>query len=86
MADTVYNPNLGDVETTFTQLSETKLNKGFNEVDYTDINNIADQAQIAPRQIRTGETRGDMQIRGLIKAQDASGRIVVMMGYSPGAF
>jgi len=86
MADTVYNPNTGDIETTFTQLSETKLNKGFNEIDYTDVNNIADQAQIAPRQIRTGETRGDMQIRGLIKAQDASGRIVVMMGYSPGAF
>ena len=86
MAESVYNPNTADIQTEYEQLGKTKLTKGFAEIDDTNIDNIAEQTQLAPRQVRTGEMRGDQQIRGLIKAEDRSGRIVVMMGYSPGSF
>lgn len=86
MADAVYNPNTADIETTYEQLGKTKMSKGFAEIDDMNMEDIAQQNQIAPRQVRTGEMRGDQQIRGLIKAEDRSGRVVVMMGYSPGSF
>lgn len=86
MAESVYNPNTADIQTEYEQLNKTKLTKGFAEIDDTNIDNIAEQMQLAPRQVRTGELRGDQQIRGLIKTEDRSGRIVVMMGYSPGSF
>lgn len=86
MAESVYNPNTADLQTEYEQLGKTKLSKGFAEIDDTNIDNIAEQTQLAPRQVRTGEMRGDQQIRGLIKVEDRSGRTTVMMGYSPGSF
>lgn len=86
MADSVYNPNTGDIETTFSSLDKSKMKEGFAEISDTNLNNISEQSQIAPRYVRTGELRGDQQVRGLIKTVDSSGRVVVMMGYSQGAF
>lgn len=86
MANSVYDPNTGDLVTEFSEIKKTKMKQGFSEVDYTDVNAIAQQTQIAPRQVRTGELRGDQQVRGLIKVEDRSGRLVMMLGYSPGAF
>lgn len=86
MANSVYNPNTGDLVTEFSEIKKTKMKQGFNEINYTDINAMAEQQQIAPRQVRTGELRGDQQVRGLIKVEDRSGRVVMMFGYSPGAF
>ena len=86
MANSVYDPNTGDLVTEFSEIKKTKMRQGFNEIDYTDVNAISQQNQIAPRQVRTGELRGDQQVRGLIKVEDRSGRIVMMLGYSPGAF
>ncbi len=86
MANSVYDPNTGDLVTEFSQIKKTKMTQGFTEIDYTDVNAIAQQNQIAPRQVRTGELRGDQQVRGLIKVEDRSGRLVMMLGYSPGAF
>lgn len=86
MANSVFDQNTGDLVTEFSEIKKTKMKQGFNEVDYTDINAMAQQQQIAPRQVRTGELRGDQQVRGLIKVEDRSGRVVMMLGYSPGAF
>jgi len=86
MADSVYNPNTADIDTSYQQIKTTKMTQGFASIDDMNLNNIAEQNQIAPRQTRTGEARGDQQIRGLIKAEDRSGRVVVMLGYSPGSF
>lgn len=86
MAEAVYNPNTADIQTSFEQIGKTKMTQGFAEIDNMNIENVAEQNQVAPRQVRTGEFRGDQQIRGLIKAEDRSGRVVVMMGYSPGSF
>ena len=86
MANGVYDPNTGDLVTEFSEIKKTKMKQGFNEIDYTDVNSIAQQNQIAPRQVRTGELRGDQQVRGLIKVEDRSGRVVMMLGYKQGAF
>jgi len=86
MANGVYDPNTGDLVTEFSEIKKTKMKQGFNEIDYTDVNSIAQQNQIAPRQVRTGELRGDQQVRGLIKVEDRSGRVVMMLGYSPNSF
>ncbi len=86
MADAVYNPNTADLQTSYEQLGKTKMMQGFAEIDDMNINDIAEQNQTAPRNIRTGEMRGDQQVRGLIKVEDRSGRVVMMLGYSPGAF
>lgn len=86
MANGVFDHNTGDLVTEFSEIKKTKMKQGFNEIDYTDINAMAQQQQIAPRQVRTGELRGDQQVRGLIKVEDRSGRLVMMLGYSPGAF
>lgn len=86
MARGVFDHKTGDLVTEFSEIKKTKMKQGFNEVDYTDINAMAEQQQIAPRQVRTGELRGDQQVRGLIKVEDRSGRVVMMLGYSPGAF
>ena len=86
MANGVFDHNTGDLVTEFSEIKKTKMKQGFNEVDYTDVNSIAQQNQIAPRQVRTGELRGDQQVRGLIKVEDRSGRVVMMLGYSPNSF
>lgn len=86
MANSVFDPNKGDIITEFSEIKKTKMKQGFNEINYTDVNAMSQQQQIAPRQVRTGELRGDQQVRGLIKVEDRSGRVVMMLGYSPGAF
>lgn len=86
MAESVYNPNTGDIQTPYEELKESKLRDTFMQIDDTNITNLAEQNQIAPRLQRTGEQRGDQQVRGLIKVVDRTGRVVVMMGYNPGAF
>ncbi len=86
MADAVFNPNTADIQTQFDQLNPTKLSQGFRTIDDNNIENMAEQQQMAPRQVRTGEFRGDQQIRGTINTVDKSGRTVVMMGYKPGSF
>ena len=86
MADAVFNPNTADIQSQFDQLGETKLTQGFRTIDDNNIENMAEQQQMAPRQVRTGEFRGDQQIRGTISTVDRSGRTVVVMGYKPGSF
>ena len=86
MANAVYDPNTNDLVPSFSQIKQSKLEKGFAEIDNVSEDSIAQQNQIAPRQTRTGMTRGDQQIEGLIQIKDRNGRVVMMMGYSPGAF
>ena len=86
MAEAAYNPNTGDVEASYEELKVTKLSDRFMTIDNANVTNMAQQQQIAPRMQRTGQQRVDQQIEGLIKVVDKNGRVVVMMGYSPGAF
>lgn len=60
----------------------------------TKMNNISSvslydlQERVAPRQISTGNNRGEMTIKGLIRVVDTTNnnKVVVMMGYSKGSF
>ena len=76
----VFNQNTGDIISERTQSKETKMMQGFREIGYTSIEDTQQQQQIMPRQVRTGQTRGDRQIRGLDKVEDRNGRVVMMMG------
>lgn len=76
----VFNQNTGDIISERTQSKETKMMQGFREIGYTSIEDTQQQQQITPRQVRTGQTRGDRQIRGLDKVEDRNGRVVMMMG------
>ena len=76
----VFNQNTGDIISERTQSKETKMMQGFREIGYTSIEDTQQQPQITPRQVRTGQTRGDRQIRGLDKVEDRNGRVVMMMG------
>ena len=44
------------------------------------------QQRIIPRQVTTGVTRGEQQIRGTIAVVDTSGTKRLLMGYKKGAF
>lgn len=76
----VFNQNTGDIISERTQSKETKMMQGFREIGYTSIEDTQQQQQITPRQVRTGQTRGDQQLRGLTKVEDRNGRVVMMMG------
>ena len=78
----VFNQYTGDLISERKQSTETKMMQGFREIGYTSVEDIQQQQQITPRQVRTGQTRGDQQLRGLTKVEDRNGRVVMMMGYS----
>ena len=78
----VFNQNTGDIISERTQSKETKMMQGFREIGYTSVEDTQQQQQITPRQVRTGQTRGDQQIRGLNKVEDRNGCIVMVEGQS----
>lgn len=86
MAEPVYNQNTNDLVTSYSQSKPTELKATFEEVGNVSELDIAQQTQIAPRQTRTGVTRGTQVVQGTYQVKDNKGRIVVLMGYSPGAF
>lgn len=86
MAEPVYNQNTNDLVTSYSQTKPTELKATFEEIGNVSELDIAQQAQIAPRQTRTGVTRGTQVVQGLYQVKDNKGRVVVLMGYSPGAF
>lgn len=44
------------------------------------------QERVQPRQVTTGNTRGEQTIRGLTRIVNTQGTTVMIMGYKPGAF
>lgn len=44
------------------------------------------QERIAPRQISTGNNRGEMTVKGLIRVVDTDGSVRLILGYKKGAF
>lgn len=82
MNNNVFNQNTGDIISQREQIKKTNLTRGFAEIGYTSVEDLQQQNQIQPRQVRTGQTRGDQQIHGMQKVEDDNGRIVVMLGHS----
>ncbi len=58
----------------------------------TSYNNIRDvpldslQDRVAPRQVGTGNNRGEMTIKGLIRVVDTDGTVRMIFGYKKDAF
>lgn len=77
-----FNSNTGDLVTQYEQSKKTDMMQGFREIGYTSVEDVQQQQQITPRQVRTGQTRGDQYLRGLQKTEDRNGREVVLVGYS----
>lgn len=64
----------------------TKLFSGFPAMPDTDLNMIAQQQRVTPRQISTGSTHGAQNISGTQAVTDNSGNVRIVMGYQPGGF
>lgn len=58
----------------------------------SNLNNIRDvpleslQDRVAPRQISTGNNRGEMTIKGLIRVVDTDTTVRLILGYKPESF
>lgn len=48
--------------------------------------NRSDLSRVLPRQISTGTTRGDQQIKGKYTVVDSDNLVRVIVGYLPGGF
>jgi hypothetical protein len=81
-----YLSSTGDITTDLNQSKESTTSNGFLAIQDTDITQIAQQNQIAPRMIRTGTTRGDQQIKGVYTVVDENSTIRVEIGYDKSAF
>ena len=66
---------------------EKKSGRGVvREIEAVDVRSLANQGQIYTREVRSGQSRSDMQIRGKISVVDRNGQVKVLMGYAPGEF
>lgn len=72
--------------------SKSTSNYSTDSQPTTKMNNISSvslydlQERIAPRQIATGNNRGEMTIKGLIRVVDTDGSIRLILGYKKGEF
>lgn len=82
----VYDPNTGDLVPSVTKLVPASMTQDFKSINNVDEASMSKQGQISPRQTRTGVTRGEQTIKGCIKIKDDTGKVVVILGYQPGAF
>jgi len=81
-----YNSEIADVIRPLGQSTVKKRQTGFSTIPDVPILNTTNQTKINARDVRTGQLRGNQQIRGLITIMDEMGRNVLIMGYSPGSF
>jgi len=56
----------------------------FNNIPYVSLESL--QSRIQPRQLATGNNRGEMTIKGLIRVVDRNQVVRLILGYKPGEF
>lgn len=83
---TVGNDYFGSMKFSMQQLGSVKLQSGFPAIPDTDINQIAQELRLYPRQVSTGNTRGTQIIQGQQQIQDQSGTTRMVSGFAPGQF
>jgi hypothetical protein len=64
--------------------SVSKPSTGYNNIQNVSLESM--QQRVIPRQVTTGLTRGEQQIRGTIAVVDSTGTKRLLMGYKRGAF
>jgi hypothetical protein len=63
-------------------ISQPKTN--MNNIQGVSLQSI--QERVIPRQVSTGNNRGEMTVKGLIRVVDTNSKPMIAMGYKPGAF
>lgn len=81
-----YNEKVADVIRPLGQGTVRKTQTGFRTVDDVPISANSDTYGIDAGRLRTGNLRGNQQVRGQIQVVDSSGRKVMVMGYAKGKF
>ena len=81
-----YNNAVADVIRPLGQGKVKKTLEGFRSIDNVDIGNSSLQNRVYTRDVATGSFIGDQQVRGQIQVVDSNGKVVMIMGYKPGAF
>jgi hypothetical protein len=81
-----FNPVFGNTSFMVTAPQKGEVMHGFPEIAYFSLEAIAQQQQMNPNNIRSGNTTGTQNINGAYTIQDASGSTRMLMGYQPGAF
>lgn len=81
-----YNDKVADVIRPLGQGTVRKTLNGFRSISDVPISSNAETYGLDSGRIRTGNLRGNQQIRGQIQVVDSNGRKVMVMGYGKGKF
>lgn len=81
-----YNDKVADVIRPLGQGTVRKPLNGFRSVSDVPISSNAETYGFDTGKIRTGNLRGNQQVRGQIQVVDPNGRKVMVMGYGKGKF
>lgn len=81
-----YNDKVADVIRPLGQGTVKKTLNGFRSVSDVPISSNAETYGFDAGRVRTGNLRGNQQIRGQIQVVDSNGRKVMVMGYGKGKF
>lgn len=84
--DNVPSDIFGDQRYGFSAPTGGKLSESFPTVQDYSIEAVAQQNRVIPRQVSTGQTRGEQQVKGNWTVTDQNGVVRIVMGFSPGAF
>lgn len=82
------NPNdiFGDQRYGFSAPTGGRLSESFPTVQDYSIEAVAQQSRVIPRQVSTGQTRGEQQVKGNWTVTDQKGVVRIVMGYQPNGF
>lgn len=81
-----YNDKVADVIRPLGQGTVRKTLTGFRSVSDVPISSNAETYGFDTGKVRTGNLRGNQQVRGQIQVVDSNGRKVMIMGYGKGKF
>lgn len=81
-----YDGKVADVIRPLGQGTVRKTLDGFRKVDDVPISSNAEAYGFDTGRVRTGNLRGNQQVRGQIQVVDSNGRKVMVMGYGKGKF
>lgn len=81
-----FNPVLGNINFKLEGSTRGKVQATNPTIPYLSLEALAYQQQIAPNQIRTGQTLGTQNVQGQQTVTDSTGNVRILMGYSQGAF
>ncbi len=82
--DILGHRNIGEHRLMSTYSSDSQPQSSYNNVTSTTLESI--QERVAPRRLSTGDNRGEMTIKGIIRIVDSSTVVRMIMGYKKEEF